>query len=124
MSILFDKRLRNVKRRSSLILASLTVRRLEQQYFFRQINRDRDEDVMKYIYRIASLIEWTAVSYFAIPESIFKASRIQCEEWMSEVEASLTQINTNTPCISFSPITPPASRPIINFLKTIKLTLR
>ncbi len=79
---------------------------------------------MKYIYRIVSLIEWTAVSYFAIPESIFRASRIQCEEWMSEVEASLTQINTNSPRIYFSPIIPPASRPIINFLNTIKMTLR
>ena len=51
---------------------------------------------MKFIYRIATLIEWTTISYFAIPDVVFNGARLQCEEWISEVEKGFAQISGNT----------------------------
>ena len=79
---------------------------------------------MKLIYRIASLIKWTAISYFAIPESIFRASQIQCEEWISNVETDFAQIIANTPGISFSPTSFPEKQPLIKFSGNYKLAQR
>jgi hypothetical protein len=70
---------------------------------------------MKLTYRIVSLIEWTAISYFAIPESIFRGSRIQFEEWISDLEASFAQITLNTLYFPFSPICLAARQPVNKF---------
>ena len=77
---------------------------------------------MKLIYKLVSLIEWTAISYFAIPESIFRGSRIQFEEWISDLEASFVQITVNAPCIPFSPIYLPARQPVNKFSCKYKFT--
>ena len=77
---------------------------------------------MKLIYKLVSLIEWTAISYLAIPESIFRGSRIQFEEWISDLEASFVQIAVNAPHIPFSPIYLPARQPVIKSSCEYKLT--
>ena len=76
---------------------------------------------MRLIYTIASLIEWTAISYFAIPESIFRASQMQCEEWISGIETNFPQIIENTFHITFSPVSIPDKRALAIFSDAYKL---
>jgi len=77
---------------------------------------------MRLIYTIASLIEWTAISYFAIPEPIFRASQIQCEEWISGIETNFSQVIENTSRITFLPISIPDQQPLAQFSDVYKLT--
>ena len=77
---------------------------------------------MKLAYSIVSLIEWIAISYFAIPESIFRGSRIQFEEWVSDLEASFAQITVNSPYFPFSPIYLPARQQLNKFSREYQLT--
>ncbi len=79
---------------------------------------------MRLIYTIASLIEWTAISYFAIPESIFRASQIQCEEWISGIETNFSQFIENTSRITFSPISNPDKQALAQIPDLYKLTQR
>jgi len=76
---------------------------------------------MKLIHRIMSLIEWTAISYFAIPESIFRGSRIQFEGWMSNLEANFSQITVNYRYIPFSTVNLPANQSVNKFSCPYKL---
>jgi len=79
---------------------------------------------MRLIFTIASLIEWIAISYFAIPESIFRASQIQCEEWISGIETNFSQIIQNTSHITFSSILIPDRQALAQFPDVYKLTQR
>ena len=79
---------------------------------------------MKLIYTIASLIEWIAISYFAIPESVYRASQIQCEEWFSGAERNFRQIKKSTFCINFSQISIPDMQALDNYSEAYKLTQR
>ena len=76
---------------------------------------------MKWIYRIASLIEWIACSYFGIPEPIFIGSRIQCEEWVNHLETSFSQIAINIPNISLTANYCPGEQPVNHISDIYKL---
>ena len=79
---------------------------------------------MRLIYSIASLIEWSAIFYFAIPESIFRAFQIQCEEWISGVEMNFSQITDNASRFNFSTISIPDMQAVTQFPDVYKLTQR
>ena len=79
---------------------------------------------MKLIYTIVSLIEWIAISYFAIPESVYRASQIQCEEWISGAERNFRQIKESTFSINFSLISIPDMQALDNYSGAYKLTRR
>ena len=79
---------------------------------------------MKLIYTIVSLVEWIAISYFAIPESVYRASQIQCEEWISGAERNFRQIKESTFSINFSQISIPDMHALDNYSGAYKLTQR
>ena len=79
---------------------------------------------MKLIYTIVSLIEWIAISYFAIPESVYRASQIQCEEWISGAERNFRWIRESTFSINFSLISIPDMQALDSYSDVYKLTQR
>ena len=76
---------------------------------------------MNLIYTLLSIIESTVTSYFSIPEFIFKASQIQCEEEFNNIKLRFLQIISNTQSIPFSPDYILERKVIINFSPFNKL---